>query len=104
MKKFIVSFKVKAEKRFIDDLVDPDSRIMYNMLDGKRYPWKLIGTWGEVSRLDDNEALIQYEMTVVDEFPKDEAKKWEHHLDYIVDFSTYDDIKSVYGCEVVEVE
>lgn len=41
MKKFIVSFKVKAEKRFIDDLVD---------------------------------------------------------------FSTYDDIKSVYGCEVVEVE
>ena len=104
MKKFIVSFKMKAEERFIDNLIDPDSRIMYSMLDCKRYPWKLIGTWGKVSRLDDNKALLQYEMTVVDDFPKSEAKKWEHHLDYIVNLSIYDDITSVYDCEVVEVE
>lgn len=41
-------------------------------------------------------------MDVDDDFV-DEAKKWEHHADYLLDLDSYPEIKSVYGCKV-EVE
>lgn len=102
MTKIRVGFKMEAKERFIDNLIDPDSTLMYDMLDQASYP-EIIGIHGEVSRLDDNEAALLYEMEVDDDFAKNEAKRWEHHLDYLIDFGIYDDI-TVYDCEVVEVE
>lgn len=34
----------------------------------------------------------------------EEIKKLEHHADYILDLDGYQEIKSVYGVEVKEVE
>lgn len=67
------------------------------------YP-EITGIRGEVSRLGDTEVTLVYEMDTEDSFAKNYAKKWEHHLDYIIPFDMYPGIKSVYGCEVVEVE
>lgn len=103
MAKIRVGFKMEAEERFIDNLVDPDSTLMYDMLDRESYP-EITGIHGEASRLDDNEAALLYEMEVEDDFAKNEAKRWEHHLDYLIDLGTYDDITSIYDCEVVEVD
>lgn len=103
MTKIKVSFRMEAEKYFIDKLVNPDSMLMYTILDRAEYP-EITGIRGEVSRLGDTEVALVYEMTVDDDFAKNYAKKWEHHLDYLIPFDMYPGIKSVYGCEVVEVE
>ena len=103
MTKIRVSFRMEAEERFIDKLVDSESTLMYDILDRAEYP-EITGIRGEVSRLGDTEVALVYEMDTEDSFAKNYAKKWEHHLDYIIPFDMYPGIKSVYGCEVVEVE
>lgn len=103
MAKIKVSFRMEAEEIFIDKLVDSESTLMYDILDRAEYP-EITGIRGEVSRLGDTEVTLVYEMDTEDSFAKNYAKKWEHHLDYIIPFDMYPGIKSVYGCEVVEVE
>lgn len=103
MAKIRVSFRMEAEERFIDKLVDSESTLMYDILDRAEYP-EITGIRGEVSRLGDTEVTLVYEMDTEDSFVKNYAKKWEHHLDYLIPFDMYPGIKSVYGCEVVEVE
>lgn len=103
MAKIRVSFRMEVEERFIDKLVDSESTLMYDILDRAEYP-EITGIRGEVSRLGDTEVTLVYEMDTEDSFAKNYAKKWEHHLDYLIPFDMYPGIKSVYGCEVVEVE
>lgn len=103
MTKIRVSFRMEAEERFIDKLVDSESTLMYDILDRAEYP-EITGICGEVSRLGDTEVALVYEMDTEDSFAKNYAKRWEHHLDYLIPFDMYPGIKSVYGCEVVEVE
>ena len=103
MAKIKVSFRMEAEERFIDKLVDSESTLMYDILDRAEYP-EITGIRGEVIRLGDTEVTLVYEMDTEDSFAKNYAKKWEHHLDYLIPFDMYPGIKSVYGCEVVEVE
>lgn len=44
---------------------------------------------------------IKFEITMEaeDDFVE-EAKKWEHHADYLLDLESYPEIKSIYGCKV----
>lgn len=104
MVKIRVGFNMEAKKGFIDKLVDPDSTLMYDILDRAAYPEITGVIRGEVSRLSDTEVTLVYEMDTEDSFAKNYAKKWEHHLDYLIPFDMYPGIESVYGCEVAEVE
>lgn len=48
---------------------------------------------------------IKFEITMdVDDDFVDEAKKWEHHVEYLLDLDSYSEIKSVYECKVSEVD
>lgn len=43
---------------------------------------------------------FEIEMEVDDSFALNEAKKWEHHADYILDLESYPEIKSISNCKV----
>lgn len=49
--------------------------------------------------------VIKLEMFLaVEDEAVEEIKKIEHHIDYLIDFENYPEIKSVFGVKVEETE
>lgn len=49
--------------------------------------------------------VIKLEMFIeVDDDAVEEIKKVEHHVDYLLDFENYPEIKSVFGVKIKSIE
>lgn len=101
MKKIRLTFSMEVTDKF-ESLIQDYDNIKYDILDVDSYP-EIEGISGDITVTDDNEVTASYTMTVDDDFV-DEAKKWTHHLDWLVNQQKYTDILSLYACEVTEVD